>query len=260
MHPVRRGGRWRKRWVYVAAFADEVMACAARVEIGPLSQTFWAILDRQSGELAERTKLRVPGARGEVRGDAKRMAIVAREANASMRVGPGRPVEVTCPTGEGGEVWTRKLAGVPVECDLRVADRRWRLQALGVTDETSGFHPRHTVWSWSAGVGELADGASVAWNLVEGVNDPPQASERAIWVTGEPSEPGPVVFQGLEGIVFDDGARLEFTSEAERRREESLLGVRYSYRQPFGSFTGTLPGGLDVVRGAGVMEHHDAVW
>ncbi len=260
MHPVRRGGRWRKRWVYVAAFADEVMACAARVEIGPLSQTFWAILDRQSGELAERTKLRVPGVRGEVRGDARQMTIVAREAGGSLKVGTGTPVEVTCPTGEGGEVWTRKLAGVPVECDLRIADRRWRLEALGVTDETSGFHPRHTVWSWSAGVGELAGGASVAWNLVEGINDPPRGSERGIWVDGEPSEPGPVAFQGLDGLVFDDRSRLDFTSEAERRREESLLGVRYSYRQPFGSFTGMLPGGLELVRGAGVMEHHDAVW
>jgi hypothetical protein len=36
--------------------------------------------------------------------------------------------------------------------------------------------------------------------------------------------------------------------------------VRYSYRQPFGTFTGSLPGGLALAEGFGVMEHHDAHW
>jgi hypothetical protein len=259
-HPIRRGGRWRKRWTYVAAFADQVMVCAARVEVGPFGQTFWAILDRDGGELFERTRTRLPGARGQVRGDAGLMEIRAGEADGTLRIGPGTPIEVTCETGEGGEVWTRKRAGVPVECDLRAGSRRWRLDALGVTDETLGYHPRHTVWNWSAGVGETATGERVGWNLVEGVNDPPSGSERAIWTSGEPAEPGPVSFDGLDAIRFDDGSSLGFTAEAERRREESRLGISYSYRQPFGTFTGTLPGGIALARGVGVMEHHDATW
>jgi uncharacterized protein DUF2804 len=259
-NPIRRRGRWRKRWVYVGAFADEVMACAARVEVGPFRQTFWAILDRSSGELAERTKARVPGARGEVRGDAAGMEISAGEASGSLRVGTGTAVEVTCPTSEGNEVWTRKRAGIPVACELAVGERRWKVDALGVTDETIGYHPRHTVWSWSTGVGETADGVAVAWNLVEGVNDPARGSERAIWLAGEPSEPGPVAFDELDAIDFADGSRLTFAAEAERAREESVLGARYSYRQPFGTFAGTLPGGATLARGMGVMEHHDAIW
>ena len=118
----------------------------------------------------------------------------------------------------------------------------------------------HTVWSWSAGVGETADGRAIGWNLVSGINDPPERSERAIWIDGEPTEPGPVAFEGLEAITFDDGSRLEFAGECERDREDSRLGIRYSYRQPLGVFSGTLPGGIELSRGLGVMEHHDAHW
>jgi hypothetical protein len=38
------------------------------------------------------------------------------------------------------------------------------------------------------------------------------------------------------------------------------LVIRSAYRQPFGTFTGTLPGGLGVDCGYGVMEDHRAVW
>src|SRR5204863_7805166 len=120
--------------------------------------------------------------------------------------------------------------------DVRVGERRWRVKARGIEDESAGYHPRHTVWSWSAGVGRSTDGRSVGWNLVSGINDPPERSERAIWVNGEPREPGPVSFADLGAVVFDEGSRLEFAGECERRKDERHLFVRYSYRQPFGSF------------------------
>jgi hypothetical protein len=260
----------------VAAFADEVMACAARVEIGPLGQTFWAIVDRSSGELVERTRARLPGVRGEVRATPPGtdledvctshayggvVEIAAPGARGTIRLGEGKAIEARCRARGGGEVWTRKRAGVPADLDLRLADgRRWRARALGVEDETCGYHPRRTVWRWSAGAGAAADGRPVAWNLVEGINDPEIGSERAIWISGEPFEPAPVAFEGLEAIGFADGSRLAFTAEAERSRAERRLGVSYRYRQPFGTFIGTLPGGIALAAGLGVMEHHDAVW
>jgi hypothetical protein len=277
--PFRRGGVWRKRWRYVAAFCDELLVCAARIRVGPLGQTFWVVWDREQRRMVERTKTLIPGARGEVwteGGDGDGLvdhapdegSVVrieshhpeAGEVRAFLRVGLGRWVEAVCPA-EGGEyVWTRKRADLPVDCDVRIGDRRWRVKARGVEDESAGYHPRHTVWSWSAGVGRTSDGRAVGWNLVSGINDPPERSERAIWVDGEPSEPGPVSFDGLRAIAFDDGARLEFAEECERRREERRVVVRYAYRQPFGSFSGSLAGGLELERGLGVMEHHDAHW
>jgi hypothetical protein len=282
--PMRRNGSWRKRWSYLGAFSDELLVCAARVQVGPVGQTFWAVWDRERRRLHERTRTTPPLiARGEVwtelaegehtgridwapekGGTLVRIEAAAKGAEtepvrAFLRAGEGRWAEAVCPTGEGDNyVWTRKRV-VDVVCDVRIGERRIRCEARGIEDESCGYHPHHTVWDWSAGVGTTTDGRAVGWNLVSGVNDPPQRSERAIWVDGDPSEPGPASFEGLEAIECD-GARLEFSAEAERSREESKPGVRYSYRQPFGTFTGSLPGGLALAEGFGVMEHHDAHW
>jgi hypothetical protein len=281
--PIRRRGSWRKRWRYLGAFSDQLLLCAARVQVGPVGQTFWAVWDREQRTMRERTRVLLPLARGEVwteageGGDGGRIdwapeaggTLVRVEAQgrggepparAFLRAGEGRWAESVCPTGEDdGYVWTRKRI-VPVDCDVRVGERRILSEARGIEDESCGYHPAHTVWSWSAGVGETSEGRPVGWNLVAGINDPAERSERAIWVGDEPTEPGPVRFEGLEAIAFDDGSRLQFEAECERRKEESRLLVRYSYRQPFGSFTGSLPGGLTLARGFGVMEHHDAHW
>jgi len=250
----------RKRWRYVAAFCEELIVCAARVQVGPLSQTFWAIWDRERRELLENTRTRLPGARGEVWRDGPVDRIDTREVQAELRFGQGRWVEVRCENGDGNAVWTRKCCDVVVDGEVRCGDRRMRIDARGVVDETDGYHPRHTAWNWSAGVGKAADGRSVGWNLVEGINDPPTGSERAIWTSGDPAEPAPVTFEGLDAIAFADGSRLQFRAEAERRRSENLLVVRYRYRQPFGTFAGTLPGGVELAEGMGVMERHEAIW
>ena len=253
------------------------MLCAGRVQVGPFRQTFWAVWDRGQQELYERTVMRLPGTRGEVWSEIDGRLVGrapdpgctvriesrhsrAGDVSATLEAGSGTWAEVTCENGPGAVVWTRKRAPVPVKGELRLGDRRISVDAFGVEDESAGYHPRHTIWSWSAGVGTLTDGRSVGWNLVEGVNDPPERSERAIWVDGNPSEPRPVAFDGLDGIAFEDGSRLEFAAEAERARTENRWLVRYSYRQPFGTFRGTLPGGLELESGLGVMEHHDAVW
>lgn len=267
--PLRFAGGWRKRWRYASAFGDELMVCAARAQVGPLHQTFWAVVEREGGRLHERTRARAPWSRGEVRNDGWAIGgggagpttrIDAGDLHVSMRTGEGAWVESICPTPDGAYVWTRKRVA-PVEVDAALpGGRRVRATMRGVEDESAGYHPRHTVWDWSAGIGVAEDGRSVGWNLVAGVNDPSRGSERAIWIDGEPAhEPGPVTFDSLDAIRFSDGSRLEFTKEAERTRRENKLIVRYSYRQPFGTFTGTLDG-IPLRNGLGVMEHHDAVW
>lgn len=273
--PMRFGGNWRKRWRYAAAFGEELMVCAASVTVGPMAQSFWAIVDRECGEIHERTRTRLPGARGEVWTErsagqpweigSDQIGAITRvesgEVRVKLAIGEGPWAECVCPNEAGGYVWTRKRVA-PVHIDVTLpGGRRIRGTVRGVEDESAGYHARHTVWSWSAGVGTAADGRGVGWNLVEGVNDPPAGSERAVWVEGEdvPREPGPVSFDGLEAIDFDDGSRMDFTKEAERSKAENRIVVRYSYRQPFGTFSGTLAG-IDLAEGIGVMEHHDAVW
>jgi hypothetical protein len=254
--PLRAHGQNRKRWRYVGVFAPELMLCAARAQVGPLWQSFWVLWDRGERRRYDHTSLR-PGSR-EVRMDGGRIEIEARNVRASLALGDAAPVEATCPSGSGWG-WTRKRAGVPVSGIVEAGDRRWEVDALAVDDESAGYHRRHTSWLWSAGVGSAQDGRAVAWNLVEGINDPAAGSERAIWIDGEPAEPPPVSFHGLDAIGFADGASLDFQSECERARSDNLLLVRSRYRLRFGSFSGALEG-LPLADGLGVIESHDAIW
>jgi hypothetical protein len=176
-----------------------------------------------------------------------------------LEEGPG--VEALCPHGRF-EVWTRKQAGVPARGTLALDGGAPKpVEALAVIDDTCGHHARRTEWWWTAGVGEGPDGVALAWNLVSGVNDPPSGSERAVWVAGEPHETPPVRFaRDLTLVSCADGSELRFHADAQRSRSEHLLVVSSDYRAPFGTFSGTLPGGIALARGRGVVEHHRARW
>jgi hypothetical protein len=256
--PLLRGGRLLKRWRYVGVFCEELMACAALVQVGPARQAFWAVYTREDGRLRERTRMLV---RRSVALPSGRMRICAGGTLLDLALEEDDGIQARCPHG-AGEVWTRKQAGVRAHGTLTLDGRPPRtIRALAVIDDTAGYHARHTEWWWSAGVGAGEDGAALAWNLVAGVNDPPTGSERAVWVDGEPRETAPVRFAAdLSEIVAADGSRLSFAAEAVRRRHENLLVLSSDYTAPFGAFGGTLPGGVRVASGLGVMEHHRAKW
>jgi hypothetical protein len=254
--PLRRDGGLRKRWRYVGFYGEELMLCAARAEVGPLGQSFWVLWDRERGRELAHTALR-PGSR-EVVFDGPRLMIDAPGLHAELHLGEASPIESICPSGAGWG-WTRKRAGVPITGEVEVPGRRIRLDGFGVDDESAGYQARRTSWHWSAGIGTAVDGRSVAWNLVEGINDPPANSERAIWVDGAPHEPAPVVFDGLEAVTFADRSRLDFEGGAERSRDDNFLLVRSTYRHRFGTFSGALDG-IDLAEALGVMEFHDALW
>jgi hypothetical protein len=254
--PLRRHGENRKRWRYVGVFTEELMLCAARAEVGPLSRAFWVLWDRRERLQLAHTALR-PGSR-EVRFGGASLKIEADGLRASLRLGAAKPVESICASGERSWAWTRKRGGVPIEGTIELPGRRLRIRGLGVDDESAGYHAHRTAWRWSAGVGEAAGGRAVAWNLVEGVNDPPERSERAIWVDGHPHEPPPCRFDDLDAVEVD-GGRLRFAAESEHRREERYLLFGSLYRHRFGSFSGRL-GDLELTSGLGVMERHKALW
>jgi hypothetical protein len=254
--PLFDHGQLRKRWRYVAVFAEELMLCAARAEVGPLAQSFWVLWDREARRQWAHTAL-APGSR-EVVFDGPRLEIDGPGLRASLELGETTPIEATCPSGKS-LAWTRKRAGMPVAGTVEAPGRRWQVAGRGVDDESVGHHARRTSWRWSAGVGESVEGRNVAWNLVEGINDPPQGSERAIWVDGEPSEPPPVRFRDMDGVDLPEGEGLDFSPESRHGHEDNYLLIRSRYRHSFGSFSGSL-GGLTLACGLGVMEEHDALW
>lgn len=256
--PLFRHGVMRKKWRYVGFYGDQVMLCAAQVLIGPVKHCFWSLWDRRSGEVLEHTQLR-PGS-PEVRMEGNYVEVRAERLRASLVLGHAEPVEAACPSGRGWG-WTRKRAGVPMAGKVEADGHVWQVDGLGVDDESAGYQSRHTSWSWSAGIGIAVDGRNLGWNLVSGINDPLVNSERAIWVDGVPHEPEPVVFDGLDGVRFREGGRLDFNfgGTAERRRHDNFGLIRSDYIHRFGYFTGVLDG-IKLDRGAGVMEEHSAVW
>jgi len=248
------GARPLKAWRYVGVFGPELMLCVASVRIGRARQSFWAVWDRRAGRLYERTAL---GRAGVALGHGA-VSVRAGDVRIELALDERAGIESVCASGNG-YAWTRKQGGVEARGTVTLpAAAPVALRALAVIDDTAAYYERHTRWRWSAGVGTAADGRALAWNLVDGVNDPPRGSERTIWVDGEPHEPPPVVFD-------DDLSRvgeLRFAAEATRERRENLLLVRSRYRQPFGTFSGSLPGPepISVADGFGVMEDHDVWW
>lgn len=248
-----------KRWRYVGVYGADLMCCFGVVSIGGLPQRFWAVWDREQRRLRERTRFAAGAVvlePGRVRVRDRGVAIdLTYDEHAST------PVEVRSQHG-GNEIWTRKrVARITGEVVLDGVARR--LDAHGIVDDSAGRHARHTAWCWSAGVGVAETGAAVAWNLVTGIHDAPAGSERAVWVDGVPAEASPVRFaDDLTSVAADDGSlQLHCLAEAVRSREDNVLGlIRSSYEQPFGTFSGTLPGGVVLAEGFGVMERHDAIW
>ena len=251
--------RWRnrrplKRWRYVGAYGPELQLCVGDARIGPLRQRFWAIAT-PDGRLREKTALLGSGG---VRMSGPEIAIDGPGVRARLRVDAIEGVETLSAHGDS-YIWTRKQGGAHVSGLLELDGAPIQIDLRGMVDESAGYHARHTVWSWSAGVGTSADGRAIAWNLVTGVHDAAQASERTLWLDGEPSELAPVTFaEDLSAITGPD-VDLSFTAWTERRDTTNALLLKTTYRQPFGTFTGNLAGHT-LAEGYGVTEAHDVHW
>ena len=248
--PLLRRGRPLKRWRYVGVYRPDVMLCVGEARVAGLPQRWWAVA-LPDGRLLERTGTRrriisVPG----------RLLVGARLGLIDLKLDEGPGIEVVSAHGDE-YIWTRKQAGVPVRGRVAAFGRMWEVDSpCGFVDDSAGYHARHTTWRWSAGLGRATSGEAVAWNLVEGVHDAPEASERTVWVEGEPHEVSPQPFAADLSRV----GGLRFTPWCVREDHTNRLLFRSDYRQPFGAFAGELPGGLELGAGHGVMEWHDVRW
>ena len=227
--------RMRKAWTWVGAFGPELMLCAASARVGPARTCWWAVWDGE--RLHERSHRR--GGPVDVTPERVRVGGVL-----DLTVETGAPWAV-----RSGDIWTRKR---PARVRGTALGRTVDLP--GLVDESAGRH-RSMSWWWSAGVGELTDGRPVTWNLVDGLHDGLQRSERAVWIDGVPHHVAPQRFHGLDGV-----GDLRFTALATRARRENLLLIASDYEQPFGAFAGSLPLGGELRGGWGVMERHRVRW
>jgi hypothetical protein len=231
-------------------------------------QVFWALWDRRTRRLHQRTAKMLRGVRlpAPHRGPDGREVVGALHVadggvEIDLRLEPaGAPIALTS-LHDGREIWTRKLPLRAVGT-VRVDGVARHVDAAGLLDASAGHHARHTHWEWSAGVGTTAGGAAVTWNLVRGLHDEGEHTERTVWIDGEPHPAGAItVSAGLDHVTSDDGTDLRFTAEAVREAHEQAGPLLASdYVQPFGLFSGTLCGGVTLETGFGVMERHAALW
>jgi hypothetical protein len=241
--PAMHRRRPLKRWHYVGVYRPDMMLCVGDARVAGIRQRWWAVA-LPDGSLFE-------GSRG-VHLDTSRVRV-----RGVLDLELSRPdgVQVVSPHGRS-YVWTLKLAPVHVHGTVTAGGHTFELDGDdGFVDHSAGYHERHTAWKWSAGIGRAADGRAVAWNLIDGVHDG-VASERTVWIDGSPEEVPAQTFADDLSRVGD----LRFTEWSARESSKNYLVLRNCYRQPFGEFSGTLPGGLALAEGYGVMEEHDVVW
>ena len=245
--PAWRGRRPLKRWRYVGVYAPELQLCVGDARIGPVPVRWWAIAEPGAPLREGRRGISLEPGRVSVRDGSTAIDVALDE---------GEPVETATAYGDSF-AWTAKQADVPARGVVKLDGREIALDARAVIDVSAGYHPRHTAWKWSAGVGRLRDGRSLGWNLVTGIHDSDAASERTIWIGGAADEAAPVEFDGLDAIRWP-GGELRFSEWSAREDRTNLLLMRSYYRQPFGTFEGKI-GGVPL-EGYGVMEEHEVWW
>jgi hypothetical protein len=252
-----RGRRPLKRWRYVGVYTPELMLCVGDAKIGPVPQRFWAVA-LPGGKLRERTT----SGRGGVTIEGSRVRVEAKGVRIDFQLEESAGMEIVSPVDErGGYIWTRKQACVPVSGSVELDGERHAIGGEGgFIDDSAGYHPRHTVWKWSAGVGTAEDGRRVGWNLVTGLHDDPAVSERTLWVDGESQHIGPVTFADDLSKIAGDDLDLRFDEWSRREHSTNALLMSSSYSQPFGTFSGRLAEGIELLEGYGVMEDHDVRW
>ncbi|MCW5833814.1 MAG: DUF2804 family protein [Labilithrix sp.] len=162
---------------------------------------------------------------------------------------------------------TEKRALAAVRGSLVASGRRVSLDgALGGYDYTHGLMPRHTRWRWAFAMGRAADGAAVAFNVVEGFVGEAECAAFApggVFPIREPRFDFDAARPDAPWRLVGEGIDLTFDVGAVHAQRTNLVLVRSRFLQPAGTFRGTLRiDGRDVaLEGVpGVVEDQDVLW
>ncbi|HZI88056.1 MAG TPA: DUF2804 family protein [Pyrinomonadaceae bacterium] len=254
--PFLRAGQLRKRWHYVSFWSRELSFCAARVSIGPLTQEYWGIWDREANQFREGSHRFT----NRVHFEANRIQVWDEDTEIAVSFPACTSFEVYRPADQA-YIWSHKDYCRNARGSVRYAGRKVSVVGVIFVDINAGYHERHTKWRWAAGAGIDQQNRLVAFNAITGLFDTPSQSERTVWIEGDAQEIGPNTFaEDLSSVSFDDGSSLQFKPEALIEQHENLLFVRSDYFHWFGTYTGTLPGGIELREAYGVRERHHALW
>ena len=276
-------------WRYLGAFCDELLLCAARVQVGPVGPDLLGDLgprarraprahpdDRCRGSPAARSGPSSPRASDTgridwapreggtlVRIEAAPKQDDAEQVRAFLRAGEGAWAEAVCPTGEGdGYVWTRKRAGRRSSATCGSASGGSAARRAGSRTSPAGITPTTRSGTGRPGSGETTRrprGRPGTWSRASTTR---RAGLRArdLGRRRRRASPAPATFDGLEAIEL-----RRRPARVHRRGRAQQGGVAARARATAtasrsGPSPARLPGGLELAEGLGVMEHHDANW
>lgn len=251
-----RSGQLRKRWHYVSFWSGELSFCAARASVGPLQQEYWGIWDREAQEFREGSHRFTQ----RVQLEPNRVQVSDGDVEISVTFEPCTSFEVYRPA-KHAYIWSHKDYCRRAQGSVRYDGKTRSVAGVIFVDINAGYHERHTQWRWAAGAGLDQHDRVVAFNAITGLFDTPTQSERTVWVEDDAQEVGPNSFaDDLSTVSFAEGGTLRFQPEALIEHHDNLLLVRSDYFHWFGTYTGTLPGGIELREAYGVRERHDALW
>lgn len=254
--PLFRAGQLRKRWHYVSFWSRELSFCAARASVGPLQQEYWGIWDREARQFREGSHRFTR----RVQLEPNRVQLRDGDVEIAVTFEPCTSFEVYRPA-KGAYIWSHKDYCREARGNVRYDGRTRSVAGVIFVDINAGYHERHTQWRWAAGAGLDQHNRLIAFNAITGLFDTPTQSERTVWVEDDAKEVGPNVFaDDLSTVSFAEGGTLGFQPEALIEHHDNLFLVRSDYFHWFGTYTGTLPGGIELREAYGVRERHDALW
>jgi hypothetical protein len=258
--PLLKKWQLRKQWRYVSFWSQEIAFCAAKVQVGFLSNEYWAVLDRLEPRRARRFKTKTHYLRRRVHLAEESVRVDDGEVSIELSLYPTDTFDVYRPEGRA-YIWSHKELCTPARARVRIGDQVRDVTGTAFVDVNAGYHFRHTQWRWAAGAFSGEEGDHVAWNAITGLFDTPEQSERTIWVGGRGTEIRPVRFSENANVVtFEEGGELTFEVEETLRKRVGLFLIKSKYEHAFGVYSGTLPGGIEVRDAVGVRERQDALW
>lgn len=254
--PLFRAFQLRKSWHYVAFWSRELSFCAARASVGPLQQEYWGIWDRAAEEFRERSHLFTR----RILIEPNRLRVSDGDVEIDVTYQSCSSFEVYRPANRA-YIWSHKDYCRQAQGTVRYGKNNKAISGVIFVDINAGYHERHTTWHWAAAAGLDQHGRLIALNAVTGMFDTPVNSERTIWIEGDAREIGPNTFsEDLSTVGFAEGGTLSFKREALLEKHDNFLVIRSDYFHWFGTYSGTLPGGIELQEAFGVCERHDALW
>lgn len=251
-----RAGQLRKRWHYISFWSRTLSLCAAQVSVGPLQTEYWGIWDRTGQQFHERSH--IFGKRVQL--ESNRVRVADGDVQIDIAFATCASFEVYRPAGRA-YIWSHKDYCRAAHGTVRYGNTTRSVEGVMFVDVNAGYHERNTRWRWAAGAGRDQQGRLVAFNAITGLFDTERNSERTIWIDGEAREVGPNAFsEDLSTVSFAEGGSLNFKPEQLIEQHDNYLVVRSDYFHWFGTYSGTLPGGIQLQEAYGVRERHDAVW